>query len=56
VKENRDLLKDENHGTARSAAVFIKLLNVAGQYKMEDVYKVLKSLKKKDILYILFSL
>jgi hypothetical protein len=46
-------LKDENLGTTRSAAVFIKLLNVARESKMEDIYKVLKSSKNKDILYVL---
>jgi hypothetical protein len=56
VKENRDHLKEENLGTTRSAAVFIKLLNVARESKMEDIYKVLKGLKNKDILYVLFSL
>jgi len=56
VKDNRDHLKDENLGTTRSAAVFIKLLNVARESKMEDIYKVLKSSKNKDILYVIFSL
>ena len=56
MKENHDNLKDENLGTTRSAAVFIKLLNVARESKMENIYKVLKSSKNKDILYVLFSL
>jgi len=56
VKENRDHMKDENIGTTRSAAVFIKLLNVARESKMEDIYTVLKSPKNKDILYVLFIL
>jgi hypothetical protein len=56
VKENRDHLKDENLGTTRSAAIFIKLLNVARESKMEDIYKVLKSSKNKDILYVLLSM
>jgi len=49
-------LKDENLGTTRSAAIFIKLLNVARESKMEDIYKVLKSSKNKDILYVWFSI
>ncbi|GFG29687.1 hypothetical protein Cfor_03737 [Coptotermes formosanus] len=56
VKENRDHLKDENLGTTRSAAIFIKLLNVARESKMEDIYKVLKSSKNKDILLQLCDL
>lgn len=56
MKENRDHLKDENLGTTRSAAIFIKLLNVARESKMEDIYKVLKSSKNKDILYVLLSM
>jgi hypothetical protein len=49
-------MNDENLGTTRSAAVFIKLLNVARESKMEDIYKVLKSSRNKDILYVLFSM
>lgn len=56
MKENRDHMNDENLGTTRSAAVFIKLLNVARESKMEDIYKVLKSSRNKDILYVLFSM
>ncbi|PNF28005.1 hypothetical protein B7P43_G13850 [Cryptotermes secundus] len=56
VKENHDHLKDENIGTTRSATIFIKLLNVARESKMEDIYKVLKSSKNKDILLQLCDL
>ncbi|KAJ4438443.1 hypothetical protein ANN_14388, partial [Periplaneta americana] len=56
VKDNRDHLKDESLGTARSAAIFIKLLNVARESRMEDIYKVLKSSKNKDILLQLCDL
>jgi hypothetical protein len=49
-------MNDENLGTTRSAAVFIKLLTVARESKMEDIYKVLKSSRNKDILYVLFSM
>jgi intergrase/recombinase len=56
VKENHDHLKDENLGTTRSAAIFIKLLNVARESKMEEIYKVLKSKKNKDILYVPFNI
>ncbi|XP_021915479.1 microsomal triglyceride transfer protein large subunit isoform X2 [Zootermopsis nevadensis] len=56
VKENRDHLKDETLGTSRSAAIFIKLLNVARGSRMEDIYKVLKSSKNKDILLQLCDL
>ncbi|KAJ9593728.1 hypothetical protein L9F63_014701 [Diploptera punctata] len=56
VRENHDHLKDENLGTSRSAAIFIKLLHVARESKMEDIYKVLKSSKNKDILMQLCDL
>ena len=56
VKENHDHLKDENLGTSRSAAIFIKLLNAARESKMEDIYKVLKSSKNKDIVLQLCDL
>jgi hypothetical protein len=55
VKENRDHLIDENLGTTCLAALFIRLLNVARESNMEDIYNVLKSSKNKDMLYDLFS-
>ena len=56
VKDNRNHLKGENLGTTRLAAVFIRLLNVARELNMEDIYIVLDSSKNKDILYVLFRL
>jgi hypothetical protein len=56
VKENREYLIDEYLRTTGLAAVFIRLLNVAREFNMEDIYIALKRSKIKDILYVLFSL
>nr|CAD7413330.1 unnamed protein product [Timema poppensis] len=56
VKENRDHLRNENLGITRSAAAFIRLLNAARGAKKEEIAKVLKSSKNKEIISQLYDL
>nr|CAD7450319.1 unnamed protein product [Timema bartmani] len=56
VKENREHLRNENLGITRSAAAFIRLLNAARGAKKEEIVKVLKSSKNKEIISQLYDL
>nr|CAD7406987.1 unnamed protein product [Timema cristinae] len=56
VKENREHLRNENLGITRSAAAFIRLLNAARGAKKEEIMKVLKSSKNKEIISQLYDL
>nr|CAD7461843.1 unnamed protein product [Timema tahoe] len=56
VKENREHLINENLGITRSAAAFIRLLNAARGAKKEEIVKVLKSSKNKEIISQLYDL
>uniref|UniRef100_A0A1B6CB32 Vitellogenin domain-containing protein n=1 Tax=Clastoptera arizonana TaxID=38151 RepID=A0A1B6CB32_9HEMI len=56
VKENRENLQNENVGSIRSASSFIKLLPSVRTATKEEITKILKQKKNKDILPQIYDL
>ncbi|XP_066994605.2 microsomal triacylglycerol transfer protein isoform X2 [Anabrus simplex] len=56
VKENQEYLSDEHLGSLRSATAFTKLLSAVRSSKKEEIAKVLKSSKNKEIILQLCDL